>query len=269
MSTLFPMLARGEDPGWFFILILGGVAFGVIGIINRSRREERRTALALRLGGHYEAGGFFSQAAIHFSVADRSSMLEFLGGRGACTRLYVPLPASAPGTFKVTRVQFGWELLRFIGYDSVRVGDPAFDASFAVTGDRALIQRVFGLETRDRAMEAVRRLAMYPGLGLEFDTRSLQIRVDGTLDDEGFVLLLKRSAEDLVALVFGPPPASGIEWGESAERPAGLCPICTTVLTEPVIRCRRCRAPHHRECWEYLGRCAVYGCEPKPRQHAA
>jgi hypothetical protein len=269
MLSWLPMLAKGGDPGWFIMLILGGFAFGVVAILNRSQSEERRKALALRLGGRYEQGGVFSNSAIHFSVAERSSMMEFQSGRGAFTRLYVPLPASAPGAFKVTSVQLGWEMLRLIGYDSVRIGDPTFDASFAVTGDRGLIQRVFGLESRLRAMEAVRRLAVYPGLTLEFDTGSLQIRFTGTLDEEAFVVKLKRSAEDLIALVFGPPPATGIEWGESGERAAGLCPICTTVLKEPLIRCPRCRAPHHRECWDYLGRCAVYGCEPKPGRRAA
>jgi hypothetical protein len=118
-------------------------------------------------------------------------------------------------------------------------------------------------------MEAVRRLGIYPGFSLEIQARSMEIRFSGTIDDEVFVRALKRSADDLVAIVFGPSPAVGIEWGESAERAAGLCPICTTVLKEPVVRCPRCRAPHHRECWDYLGRCAVYGCEPKPGRKAA
>lgn len=26
-----------------------------------------------------------------------------------------------------------------------------------------------------------------------------------------------------------------------------------------------CASPHHRECWDYLGRCAVYACEPGRR----
>ena len=268
MLSWSAMLARG-DPGWFFFVILGVLVYGVIAIVTHTKTQERRNRLALRLGGRYERGGIFSNAAIHFSVAERSAILEFQGGRSGSTRLYVPLPASAPGTFKVTTVEVGWGFLRLVGYDSVRVGDPAFDKLFAVTGDRGLIRRVFDPESRDRAMAAVRRLGIHPGFSLDFDTRSLQIRFSGILDDEGFVGDLKRSAEDLVAIVFGPPPATGIEWGEIAERPAGLCPICTTVLTEPVIRCRRCRAPHHRECWEYLGRCAVYGCEPRPGQRAA
>jgi hypothetical protein len=269
MLPLLSMLAKGGDPAWFFIVILAGFVGGVIAIMMHGQARDRRTALALRLGGRYESGGLFSAPAIHFRVSDRPAMLEFQGGKGACTRLTVPLPASSAGTLKITSVQFGWELLRLIGYDSVRIGDPSFDASYAVTGNRDLILRVFSLENRLRVMEAVRRIAVYPGFSLELDTGSLRLRFDGTLDEEVFARTVRRTAEAFVSLVFGPPPVVGIEWGESVERPTGLCPICTTVLKEPVTRCLRCRAPHHRECWEYLGRCAVYGCEPKPGRRAA
>ena len=269
MLSRLPILAKGEDPAWFFVLILAGFVGVVIALMMRSQAEQRRKALALRLGGRYEQGSLFSNPALHFSVADQPAMLEFRGGRGAFTQLYVPLPASALGAFKVTSARIGWGMLRLLGFNSVRIGDPTFDEWFAVTGDVSLIRRVFNLENRARAMEAVRRLGIYPGFSLEFEIRSLQIRFNGTLDEEVFARAVKRSAEDLVAIVLGPPLATGIEWGESAERAAGLCPICTTVLKEPVVRCPRCRAPHHRECWDYLGRCAVYGCEPKPGRRAA
>ncbi len=266
MQSWLPILARGGDPIWFF---LGAFVFVVIAIIMNSQTQERRKALALRLGGRYEQGSLFSSAAIHFSVADRAAMLEFHGGRGAFTRLHVPLTASAPGAFKVTSAQFGWGMLRLLGYNSVRIGDPTFDELFAVTGDVSLIQRVFNLENRVRAMDAVRRLGIYPGFSLAFESRSLEIRFNGAIEEEVFARAVKRSAEDLVSIVFGPPLVTGIVWRESAERAAGLCPICPTVLKEPVVRCPRCRAPHHRECWDYLGRCAVYGCEPKPGRRAA
>lgn len=38
------------------------------------------------------------------------------------------------------------------------------------------------------------------------------------------------------------------------------CPVCATSLAHDVVACARCETPHHRECWRYAGRCAVYGC---------
>jgi predicted secreted Zn-dependent protease len=38
-----------------------------------------------------------------------------------------------------------------------------------------------------------------------------------------------------------------------------ICTICHKGGTE--IVCKRCFAPHHRNCWEYYQSCAVYGCD--------
>ena len=42
----------------------------------------------------------------------------------------------------------------------------------------------------------------------------------------------------------------------------GRCPICAEALTEKVWTCPRCATPHHLECHDYAGACAVYGCDP-------
>ena len=36
--------------------------------------------------------------------------------------------------------------------------------------------------------------------------------------------------------------------------PVASCHVCGQVI------CRKCRTPHHRECWRYNRGCAVYGC---------
>jgi hypothetical protein len=249
--------------------VIGGFLLVAYVLESNAAFETRCLRTALRLRGRFEPGGWFSNGAIHFDVADRPARLQYKRGRGAGTWMHVTLPEEAPGTVRVTPVQLGWELLRLVGYDSVKIGDPVFDASFAVTGSPALIRQMFGPETRSRAMEAVRRLAPYPGFDLQVRARSLRVHFDGTLEEDASVLAMRLAAEELISLLFGPPAGLGIEWGESVERAAGLCPICTTPLAEPILRCPRCRAPHHRECWEYLGHCAVYGCEPKPGQRAA
>lgn len=38
------------------------------------------------------------------------------------------------------------------------------------------------------------------------------------------------------------------------------CAICGESLAQQVVICRRCRTPHHRDCWEYAGSCSTYGC---------
>jgi hypothetical protein len=36
--------------------------------------------------------------------------------------------------------------------------------------------------------------------------------------------------------------------------------VCGDHLAEEIVICRRCNTPHHRECWQYGGGCATYGC---------
>ena len=51
--------------------------------------------------------------------------------------------------------------------------------------------------------------------------------------------------------------------GKAAQPPKQIisCPVCSTEITEAnVVHCIRCLTVHHRECFEYFGECATYGC---------
>jgi len=42
--------------------------------------------------------------------------------------------------------------------------------------------------------------------------------------------------------------------------PTGLCSLCRQPALNDPHACPECRATYHPECWDYLGRCATYGC---------
>ena len=47
------------------------------------------------------------------------------------------------------------------------------------------------------------------------------------------------------------------------------CPVCATDITvgemaEHTHRCERCDTLHHKDCWEYTGGCAIFGCNTLP-----
>ena len=46
----------------------------------------------------------------------------------------------------------------------------------------------------------------------------------------------------------------------------GLCAVCRSPIgpDELATTCPECQAPFHRECWDYNGGCAVYGCSRVP-----
>lgn len=39
-----------------------------------------------------------------------------------------------------------------------------------------------------------------------------------------------------------------------------VCQVCGDVIETDLVWCRRCRTPHHRDCWEFTGVCSVYAC---------
>lgn len=38
------------------------------------------------------------------------------------------------------------------------------------------------------------------------------------------------------------------------------CPVCGQLFNVAGIRCGSCKVPHHADCWDYWGRCAIFGC---------
>ena len=51
-------------------------------------------------------------------------------------------------------------------------------------------------------------------------------------------------------------------WEEDAGPP--ICKVCGEPITAgAVIVCAACNTPHHRDCWEYVGACSIYGCNGK------
>jgi hypothetical protein len=57
--------------------------------------------------------------------------------------------------------------------------------------------------------------------------------------------------------------AAGIEFvaGEQAQLlEDSHCGVCGESLSSDIVVCSRCNTPHHRDCWQYSGGCATYGC---------
>jgi hypothetical protein len=64
-----------------------------------------------------------------------------------------------------------------------------------------------------------------------------------------------RQARALCESCFPDAPVSVVESG-----PSGTCSLCRRIVTSESRLCPLCGVRYHEECWDYLGRCAVYGC---------
>lgn len=52
------------------------------------------------------------------------------------------------------------------------------------------------------------------------------------------------------------PTVPAVAAGQAGPR----CPVCATGFEGRIRRCERCSTPHHGDCWDYAGGCAVFGC---------
>jgi hypothetical protein len=269
---MMTFLARSGLPP-IFVLIVVAVAV-VVSILQsrevRARLEQSLATLAGQLQGRYTPSGLFQNDTIQFTLEDRPAVLEIATGKRPFSHLQVVLPRHPGGSLSITRNTFAQFFVSATEGPRLRIGDPLFDDLYAVrSSPEALGRRVFAPLRRQEAMTAVRRLLSCAELAIRVTPTLLEVRITETADSPEIGMALVRTARDFLRFLYDLDVQPGIKAGEFIELLSGRCPICTTVLAEPLVRCPRCRSPHHRPCWEYLGHCATYGCEPLPRRTRA
>ncbi len=166
-----------------------------------------------------------------------------------------------------------WTEIRFeldgVVSESLEVSTPGFLAqvaeddpdAFRVRGSRKLYEELF----KNPALAAMLRWWTVPfELRVRPEEFTLQLRAQPLYDEElwrwlkGAFALLQAlpgvGVEDLSVLAR-PTPAALSE---------SLCQVCGSTMGQPpVVYCRRCRTPHHEECWVYAGRCSTFACQER------
>jgi hypothetical protein len=66
-----------------------------------------------------------------------------------------------------------------------------------------------------------------------------------------------------VGVAAGAPGISDSAPSTTSIATSSVCPICQTGIAahEAAVNCPTCQTPHHQECWNEIGGCAIYGCE--------
>lgn len=52
----------------------------------------------------------------------------------------------------------------------------------------------------------------------------------------------------------------GVATDDPAPARQVACPVCACPIEGDPVTCPRCATPHHADCWEYSGGCAIFGC---------
>jgi hypothetical protein len=242
------------------------------------RRYRAYRLLAHRYRGRYENRGLSDPPTVSFAY----------NGSTVRVGLAPPVPGqpSPPRTRVVVRfgrgLPFRMELAPAArpappqpprGTRPVRTGDSEFDRAFLVQANDTDMARGFLRGEVRHAVGLLLRLGPVGGMLVSVNPERLLVQVDRNLASQsdalasavrealvihdGLVSGVAAKVAEGVAVIDSGPPAP-----EDAGPP--LCKVCGQLIEDgPRTLCSRCKAPHHRDCWEFIGGCSIFGCNGK------
>jgi len=267
----------------FCIILLGSLfafrigALGIAWFTGRRFRAYRR--LADRYRGRYESRGMYDPPTVSFT--HRNSLVR------------VGLAPTAPGqpvsprTRVVARfsqgIPFRLELMPLSrpappqvpkGTRPVTLGISVIDRDFSVRTNDLEIAKEFLDPDVVAAILDLQSMVHSGGMLVSINPERLLIQVDRNLGlkidsldravSNALVLhdgLLVGVGRRMTAGIHIAPPEAGVD-DEATDAP--VCKVCGEPVGEgPVVVCTACRTPHHRDCWEFVGGCSIYGCNSR------
>jgi hypothetical protein len=155
----------------------------------------------------------------------------------------------------------------------VKLGDPAFDRAFIVQANDLEMARDFLSPQVRWSIGNLQRMVHAGGMLVSINPERLLVQIDRNLGQSTEAL----AAAVREALVIHDGLLDGVsrrmnqgidivdqpdDWDEDAGPP--ICKVCGEPITAgAIIVCAACNTPHHRDCWEYVGACSIYGCNGK------
>lgn len=252
-----------------FVLAMAGITLVALGALVVGVRQtqsvrvtQRWRSLAGRLGGMMRG----DLPLIRFSIHGRPALLQRDlpdSDERIRTAVRVNLQGISPGALKIFPDEYFGFYKRLIRMEDLGIGDAEFDRQFVVQATpTALAGEVFSEDRRARLMGSVRRLQRLGAPRIDLGAEQLEVGV-GTaagIDDLPDLLALVDVASEWTRLLVEMSPGASIHWISVDRAVGGLCRVCGTALADRVVECWKCRTPHHRECWEYAGRCSTFAC---------
>jgi hypothetical protein len=248
--------------GFFIMLGTGG---------RRSSQSNRLLAvhrrLAQRFAGSCRRPGWLSNPTTEFNyrsvrvVVRATSSAENLVGRGPATQLVIPWP-NIGFTCEIRFPRSDLGTPRFNGLRDLQRGPDQLIRYYTVgSDDHAAAQEALNAVVALQ-IEKLRRTPVPGRLCVQLQPASLTITKSQAMYqyeqlsqfvDESLVLY------DQIMLTR----SHGVEFVEEQSAQildSVVCRVCGEEIQDDLVFCRRCKTPHHRECWQYNGVCSVFAC---------
>ena len=233
--------------------------------------------LAARYHGKYESRGLTDPPTISFSYHGsniRVGLAPQLAGQATNprTRVVARFARGLPFRMELAPVARPAPAQTPKGTRVVRVGDQEFDRGFVVQANDAEMAREFLSPSVRWSIGNLQRLAPPNGMLISINPERLLVQIDRNLGNNAEAL--DRAVSEALLIHDGlrqgvaarlTQGVSIVAVGPATEDDAGppICKVCGEAIFHPSVICVQCRTPHHRDCWEFVGACSIYGCSGK------
>lgn len=251
----------------FLIFVFIAIAVAVaIGLQQKGNAADSYQRLAQRHVGRFEAGGWFGRPKAEFEHGGAHVVVDVYSTGGKHPTYYTQVHfflGRQPSVRCEVYPEGMWSRVgKLLGMQDIEIGSPGFDARYTIKGDDgAALRNLLSRGVQDQ-IERLRRFLGNGDIYVSFDRREILVKKKSYLRDfdrlEQFTGLALGLYDEVTRTA-----REGIEFVKMSAPPKlteAICQICGETIEADVVLCRRCKTPHHRECWEYYGACSTYGC---------
>lgn len=248
------------------------------GVLASGSRYRAFRRLASRFGGRYETRGLSDSPIVSFSEGEdvvRVGLAPASSRRPGVvsTRVVVRFRRGIPFRLDLTSHNSPTARMTVKGTQPVLVGDREFDGAYAVRANDPDMAIDFLSPATRWAVQGLQRLVHPGGLSISVIPERLLVQIDRNLSNDedalfavvAETLTIHKGLRDGVRRRVG-EGVTVLEGDGAADPDEGppVCKVCGEVVDAgPIVVCAKCGAPHHRDCWEFVGWCSIYGCGGK------
>ncbi len=249
-----------------FVVAALWIVASATGRFSRRRKQRQLFAqLARQFGGLHQRGGLFSNPSLRLrygetwaTVSEGGSQRPF-SGPSLQVRVYWPHAGIRCEIISRTASERPQKYLRV--WQSVEVGGE-FGSAFEVLGqDSSEVNQLLTSGVRWQ-IERLSNLGPDRRLHVLIQGGSIFVekpwpKLHGVLPAQFVQGALEFYDQCMLAKAVG---IQFLHTDEAQPLDHVICKVCGERIQDQMVVCRRCKTPHHQDCWQYTGACSVFGC---------
>lgn len=224
-------------------------------------------ALAVMRGGEFHDYGFHGMPKVTFEHRTGRALMTIFEGGGErsefYTQLTIMMPSGWDNRIEIYRQLFSDEEIALKGIQDIQIGDEEFDPRYIIKADDAAVATQFFTAGVKDAINQIRYMGDRDYVLVSINRERMMIRKAPLLESTDHLRQFVNAGcalYDQIELLS--QKALGIELTDADPDEPPTCQVCGSAVDGEQNRvfCRRCRTPHHLDCWEFNKMCSTFAC---------